>query len=55
MKYPHLTLLGKLVRFLSWFTFIPMVILFFLGYSILADVLFMIWLVSGILAWIVKI
>jgi len=55
MEHQNLTPIGKLVKFLSWFTFIPMIILFFLGYSVLADILFFVWLISGILAWIVKI
>ena len=54
-EYQYLTPLGKFVKFLSWFTFIPMIILYFLGYSVIVDILFIVWLISGILVWIIKI
>jgi len=55
MEHQHLTPLGAFVKFLSWFAFIPMIIAYFMGYETVASVSFFVWLIAGILTWIVKI
>jgi|GEM_PF-6167243 len=55
MEHQRLTPLGAFVKFLSWFTFIPMIIAYFMGYETAASALFFIWLIAGILVWIIKI
>jgi hypothetical protein len=53
--FQQLTALGKTIRFLANFLLIPVLFLYFTGNFELANLLFIIWVISGILVWMVKI
>ena len=46
--------LGKVVRFLAWFSFILALIFLFTGLTLLSNIFFVVWIISGILSWAYK-
>ncbi len=54
-NFQQLTPLGRVVKFLARFLFIPVLIFYSIGNMELANFLFFVWIIAGILIWIVKI
>lgn len=54
-SYQKLTPLGKIIRFLANFLLIPALLFYFTDNIDLANFLFVVWIISGILTWIAKI
>ena len=53
-ELPRATLLGAIIGILARTGFIIAFILYLTGYIIWADIFFVIWIITGILAWIYK-